>query len=111
MPSALNADAVSVVPGSPVSAFIEPTVSGACALLTWRDAASDDPEGTTDLARVAEPEAAARLVAASLPLLEESLNVTAVGEQLVRQRPSTAATVLCNSYHAGRAVLLCDALP
>ena len=50
-------------------------------------------------------------MAASLPLLEESLNVTAVGEQLVRQRPSTAATVLCNSYHAGRAVLLCDALP
>ena len=42
---------VSVVPGSPVSAFIEPTVSGACALLTWRDAASDDPEGSTDLAR------------------------------------------------------------
>ena len=57
MPSALNADAVrlvpgspvtkldpnpspsqvSVVPGSPVSAFIEPTRSGACALLTWRD--------------------------------------------------------------------------
>ena len=56
MPSALNADAVrlvpgspatnlnpspspsqvSVVPGSPVSAFIEPTRSGACALLTWR---------------------------------------------------------------------------
>ena len=59
----------------------------------------------------AEPEAAARLVAASLPLVAESLNVTAVGEQLVRQRPSTAATVLCNSYHAGRAVLLCDALP
>ena len=50
-------------------------------------------------------------MAASLSLLAESLHVTAVGEQLVRQRPSTAATVLCNSYHAGRAVRLGEAEP
>jgi len=110
MPSALNTDAVSVLPGSPVSAFVEPTRSGACVLLTWRDAGGDaGSDAAADLARVTDPQAAARLVAASLPLLAQSLNVTSVGEQLVRQRPSAAATVLCNSYHAGYAVLLGDA--
>ena len=104
VPPPLAPDAVSVVPGSPVSAFIEPTKGGACALISWRDGGSG-----VDPAEVSDPDEAANLLASSLSLIGESFNTTEIGAQFVDQRPARAATVKCNSYHAGKAVLLGDA--
>ena len=56
VPPPLAPDAVSVVPGSPVSAFIEPTKGGACALISWRDGGSG-----VDPAEVSDPDEAANL--------------------------------------------------
>ena len=98
--------AVSVVPGSPVSAFIEPTKGGACALIGWRDGGSGvDPAAVSD----PDEERRANLLASSLSLIGESFNTTEIGAQFVDQRPARAAAVKCNSYHAGKAVLLGDA--
>jgi kynurenine 3-monooxygenase len=112
MPPGLNPDAVSVVPGSPISAFVEPTASGACALLTWPDTVGggDGPDGAAAKSpgELTDADEAARLLGA-IPLIGSQLNNSEVGGQFVRQGLSRAATVKCNSYHLGRAALLGDA--
>ena len=104
VPPPLAPDAVSVVPGSPVSAFIEPTKGGACALISWRDGGSG-----VDPAAVSDPDEAG---ACSPPRCRSSAKASTrlrLAPSFVDQRPARAATVKCNSYHAGKAVLLGDA--
>ena len=109
MPSSLSADAVHAVPGiGGLSAFLEPTNNGACALISWRSSV-DNSEDKVDPASITDPEEARLLLASSLPLIADSLNNTAVGQQFVSQRPSQASTVRCSTYHFGKAVLLGDA--
>jgi hypothetical protein len=99
---------VHVVPGvGGLSAFLEPTNQGACALINWRAGAGG--EAATDPGELRDAEEARELLASSLPLIADALNTTAVGEQFVSQRVSTAATVRCNTYHYGKSVLLGDA--
>lgn len=106
MPAALATDAVHAVPGSGgLSAFLEPTKRGACALISWRGSADRE----LDPSALDDPVQAAAFLAASLPLIAPSLNISAVGEQFVSQRASVASTVRCNTFHYGRAVLLGDA--
>lgn len=116
MPSALDSTAVHAIPGSGgSSAFLEPTAKGVCALINWREAAQDSQGGgdkkgpaAVDLSAVTDPEEARAALAAKFPLLADVLDLDA-GKQFVAQSPSRAATVRCNTYHHGKAVLLGDA--
>ena len=99
MPAVLSTDAVHLVPGvGGLAAFLEPTKGGVCALVS-----GPSLPGTTDA------EEARELLASSFPTLADAFNTTDAGRQFVGQRPSTASTVRCSTYHVGRSVLLGDA--
>ncbi|CAE8621130.1 unnamed protein product [Polarella glacialis] len=120
MPVKLDASAVNLVPGSGgATAFVEPTPNGACALITWRDepvvpapkdasASSISEVMVKSLGELTDPSEARTQLALRFPLLEDVIDEDA-GRQFVEQKPSSAATVRCNTFHYGKSVLLGDA--
>jgi len=115
MPVALDPTAVHAIPGGGgCTAFVEPTSRGACALINWRDtpkAAESEgagKAGTIELGSLTEPSQARAELETRFPQLANSLDDDS-GRQFVEQLPSRAATVRCNTYHHGVAVLLGDA--
>mmetsp|Transcript_3909 Transcript_3909/g.6134 ORF Transcript_3909/g.6134 Transcript_3909/m.6134 type:complete len:534 (-) Transcript_3909:385-1986(-) len=120
MPVKLDASAVNLVPGSGgATAFVEPTPNGACALITWRDepvvpapkdasASSTSEVMVKSLGELTDPSEARTQLALRFPLLEDVIDEDA-GRQFVEQKPSSAATVRCNTFHYGKSVLLGDA--
>jgi len=116
MPAALDPSAVHAIPGGGgSSAFVEPTAEGACALINWRpnegssDKRSESKEGATvDLGSLTDPAEAAEVLKAKFPMISDMIDLDS-GRQFVEQSSSRAATVKCNTYHFGTAVLLGDA--
>jgi len=119
MPKTLDAAAVHLIPGSGgTSAFIEPTARGVCALINWRDTSTKEGvteaggnEGSAtlvDFSSLADAAEARDALAARFPLLADVIDLDC-GRQFVQQNTSKAATVKCNTYHYGKAVLLGDA--
>jgi kynurenine 3-monooxygenase len=107
MPAALASDAVHLVPGAGgLAAFLEPTSTGCCALISWKSGGAAEQESP---GAITDPVAARALLASSFPTLRDQLDTADAGAQFFRQRVSTASTVRCGSYHLGRAVLLGDA--
>ena len=103
MPSALDASAVALlVPASgSITAFVEPTGNNtACVLLAGRNA-SDPLLSSTD------PQLVAREIVERFPKLAGWEQVAA--PQLIRQTPSRASKVTCNTYHGTRVALVGDA--
>lgn len=112
MPEKLDASSVHAIPGKAgTSAFVEPTAKGGCVLINWRDdssSGSKDGGGSESLGDLTDIYQARDTLATYFPLLEDLIDEDA-GRQFVSQNVSRAATVKCNTYHYGRAVLLGDA--
>lgn len=112
MPEKLDASSVHAIPGKAgTSAFVEPTAKGGCVLINWRDdpsSTSKDEGGSESLGDLTDICQARDTLATYFPLLEDLIDEEA-GRQFVSQNVSRAATVKCNTYHYGRAVLLGDA--
>ncbi|CAB9507252.1 Kynurenine 3-monooxygenase [Seminavis robusta] len=93
------------------TAFLEPTIEGSCCILfagREGDAILSSPTISTSTEQTSsnnKTRALAETIAASFPLLEGA-DLDHVADQLLAQKPGSASSVTCNTYHYRSSVAL-----